>query len=126
MAHEVWFIGLSVNIIYYQNTPTRGSQSRFSGGEWLPNPATVPSERTGLPAARAGCRWPDNQGQVMVMQRIDRRRIERVARIYGSNKAAGAALGITPSSFARLCRRYGIETPYARKRGQWEPAQRAS
>ncbi|MCC7263986.1 MAG: hypothetical protein IT369_15850 [Candidatus Latescibacteria bacterium] len=56
------------------------------------------------------------------MRKIDRERIERVARIYGSNKAAGAALGITPSSFARLCRRYGIQTPYGRKYGQWEPA----
>lgn len=58
------------------------------------------------------------------MRKIDRERIERVARIYGSNKAAGAALGITPSSFARLCRRYGIETPYVRRYRQWEPAQR--
>lgn len=56
------------------------------------------------------------------MRKIDRERIARVARIYGSNKAAGAALGITPSSFARLCRRYGIQTPYVRKHGRWEPA----
>ncbi len=54
------------------------------------------------------------------MRKIDRERIERVARIYGSNKAAGAALGITPSSFARLCRRYGIQTPYVRKHNHWE------
>lgn len=57
------------------------------------------------------------------MRKIDRERIERVARLYRSNKAAGAALGITPSSFARLCRRYGIETPYVRQHGRWEPAQ---
>lgn len=60
------------------------------------------------------------------MQKIDRQRIERVARIYCSNKAAGAALGITPSSFARLCRRHGIETPYTRKFGRRAPMQRAS
>lgn len=52
------------------------------------------------------------------MQKIDPQRVARVARIYANNKAAGAALGITPSSFARLCRRYGIETPYLRKCGQ--------
>jgi len=57
------------------------------------------------------------------MRKIARDRVERVARLYRSNKAAGAALGITPSSFARLCRRYGIETPYARQHGHWEPAE---
>ena len=57
------------------------------------------------------------------MKKTHRERIERVARIYGSHKAAGAALGITPSSFARLCRRYGIQTPYVRTHGRWETAQ---
>ncbi len=36
---------------------------------------------------------------------MDRDRIER----------AGRALGIEPRSFSRLCRRYGVETPYARR-----------
>ena len=34
-------------------------------------------------------------------------------------------LGIAPGSFSRLCRRYGIETPQARKRRQrseWKQA----
>lgn len=57
----------------------------------------------------------------MAMQKIDRHRIERVARIYSSNKAAGVALGITPNSFARLCRRYGIETPYQRQCRRGDP-----
>ena len=47
---------------------------------------------------------------------FSRGRIERAARIYGSNKDAGIALGINPGSFGRLCRRYGIETPQARRR----------
>ena len=47
---------------------------------------------------------------------IDKGRIERAARIYASNQDAGLALGIAPGSFGRLCRRYGIETPQARKR----------
>lgn len=47
---------------------------------------------------------------------INRFRIERAARIYPSNQAAGQALGIVPGSFGRLCRRYGIETPQARRR----------
>ncbi|MEW6749427.1 MAG: hypothetical protein AB1505_00430 [Candidatus Latescibacterota bacterium] len=46
---------------------------------------------------------------------ISRDRIERVARIYKSNKEAGRALGIDPRSFSRLCRRYGITTPYVRR-----------
>ena len=46
---------------------------------------------------------------------IERDRIERAARIYASNQDAGVALGIAPSSFGRLCRRYGVETPKARR-----------
>ena len=47
---------------------------------------------------------------------IARERIERVARIYNNNTDASMALGITRGSFARICRRYGIETPYMRQR----------
>ena len=47
---------------------------------------------------------------------IDRERIERAARIYTCNADASLALGIAPGSFGRLCRRYGIETPQARRR----------
>ena len=47
------------------------------------------------------------------MAGIDRERIERVARIYASNQDASQALGINMRSFGRLCRQYGIETPYA-------------
>lgn len=47
---------------------------------------------------------------------ITRDQIERVARIYKSNQDAGRALGINMRSFSRLCRRYGIETSYARRR----------
>ena len=53
------------------------------------------------------------------MKKIDRERIERVARLYASNEEASQALGIAPGSFSRLCRLYGIETPYARKRKRW-------
>ena len=52
------------------------------------------------------------------MPPIAKDRIERAARIYASNHDAGSALGIAPGSFSRLCRRYGIETPQARKRRQ--------
>ena len=48
-------------------------------------------------------------------RRTDRDRVERAARIYSTNEAASRALGIEPRSFSRLCRRYGIETPYARR-----------
>ncbi len=50
------------------------------------------------------------------MPPIEKNRIERAARIYASNHDAGMALGIAPGSFGRLCLRYGIETPQARKR----------
>ena len=42
--------------------------------------------------------------------------VERVARIYKQNLDASQALGITMRSFGRLCHKYGVETPYARKR----------
>lgn len=50
------------------------------------------------------------------MEGISRERIERVARIYASNQDASQALGIAMRSFSRLCRRYEVETPYARRR----------
>ena len=46
---------------------------------------------------------------------IERTRVERVARLYASNDDAAQALGINPRSFARLCRRYRIQTPHARR-----------
>jgi len=48
--------------------------------------------------------------------RIERERIERVARMYPSTKDASQALGIAPGSFSRLCRQYEIETPRSRRR----------
>jgi hypothetical protein len=56
------------------------------------------------------------------MQKIDRVRIERAARIYASNEEASRAIGIAAGSFSRLCRLYDIETPYARKRRRWSEA----
>ena len=46
---------------------------------------------------------------------MERGPVERAARMYSTNEAASRALGIEPRSFSRLCRRYGIETPYARR-----------
>ena len=50
------------------------------------------------------------------MQRTSKERVERAARMYSSNKDASRALGIAQGSFGRLCRQYGIETPYERRR----------
>ena len=58
---------------------------------------------------------PPNRG-------IAREQVERVARIYHSNEDAGRALGIVDRSFSRLCRQYGIETPYTRRRRQRDAA----
>ena len=46
---------------------------------------------------------------------MDRERIERAARVYATNEAASQALGIRARSFSRMCRRFGVETPYARR-----------
>ena len=54
--------------------------------------------------------------------RVDRERIARAARIYASNRDAGAALGIAAGSFGRLARRYGIETPQARRKRERQDA----
>lgn len=56
----------------------------------------------------------------MVNRGYDRATIERVARIYRSNQDASAALGITLRSFGRLCRKYGVETPYSKRMRQVE------
>ena len=55
------------------------------------------------------------------MKAIPREALERVARMYKSNKEASRALGIHPGSFARLCRRHGIDTPYVRLHGRASP-----
>jgi hypothetical protein len=54
------------------------------------------------------------------MRKIESERIERAARIYASNQEASQALDIAPGSFSRLCRAYGIETPYVRRRRRRE------
>ena len=50
------------------------------------------------------------------MDKVSRESVERVARMYKQNKDASAALGVSLRYFARLCRLYQIETPYARHR----------
>jgi len=50
------------------------------------------------------------------MNGIAREHVERAARVYHRNVDAAAALGITERSFSRLCRRFELETPYARRR----------
>lgn len=49
------------------------------------------------------------------MRPVIREDLERVARLYRSNKEASRALGIHPGSFSRLCRQHGILTPYMRR-----------
>jgi hypothetical protein len=54
-----------------------------------------------------------------------REQLERVARMYHSVNDASRAMGITPRSFSRLCRKYDIDTPWQRKRRSREEARRA-
>lgn len=64
-------------------------------------------------------------GMSTVERGIERERLERVARLYSSNDLASQVLGITARSFSRLCRRFGVETPYARKRRRLSEARRS-
>ena len=49
-------------------------------------------------------------------KKMSRNQLERAARIYRTNKEAGAALGISGVGFAIACKREGVETPAARGR----------
>ena len=49
---------------------------------------------------------------------FSREQIDRVARMYKCNGDACRALGITLRSFSRLCRKYDLESPFARRRRQ--------
>lgn len=49
------------------------------------------------------------------MRATPRDYVERAARVYRMNADAASPLGITPGSFARICREHGIETPYVRR-----------
>lgn len=60
------------------------------------------------------------------MQKVPVEWIERAARVYSSNADACKALGIAGGTFGRLCRQYGIETPFARQRNARTRARRAS
>ena len=53
---------------------------------------------------------------------ISRLEVERAARIYKTNRAAAAALGIQPGWFGELCQKYNIETPFVRCRRQEQEA----
>lgn len=53
-------------------------------------------------------------------KRLDPDRIRRCARLYANNHDAGRALGLRAATFARLCQRFGIETPAERKRREHE------
>ncbi len=56
-----------------------------------------------------------------MMKSVSPEALERVARLYGTNAEAAAALGMTMRGFGRACRRQGIETPYVRKRRMRRP-----
>jgi len=49
---------------------------------------------------------------------IPKEQIERAARVYRTNRLASNALGIHLATFSRLCREYGVVTPFERRRQQ--------
>ncbi|HJP33592.1 MAG TPA: hypothetical protein QGF95_23825 [Candidatus Latescibacteria bacterium] len=59
----------------------------------------------------------------MLDKGFTKEQVERVARMYHSVNDASRAMGITPRSFSRLCRKYDIDTPWARKRRLRQEAQ---
>lgn len=59
------------------------------------------------------------------MRKVPKDQIERAARLYRSNKDASLALGITLQAFGRICRRYEVETPHARRRRRQNEARAA-
>ena len=59
---------------------------------------------------------PTSHHRHEAMNRVTKDELQRVARIYKSNKEASIALGIHAGTFARLCRKHGILTPYVRQR----------
>jgi hypothetical protein len=61
----------------------------------------------------------------MLDKGFTKEQVERVARMYHSVNDASRAMGITPRSFSRLCRKYDIDTPWKRKRRSRKEAQRA-
>ena len=42
---------------------------------------------------------------------VSKKQMERVCRMYRTNSDAGKALGINPSSVARICKRHGLVSP---------------
>ena len=50
-----------------------------------------------------------------LLNRVTEEELQRVTRLYKSNKEASIALGIHSGTFSRLCRQHGILTPYVRK-----------
>lgn len=45
---------------------------------------------------------------------MERNELERAARVYRTNKAAATAMGISATTFDKLCRKHGVETPHLR------------
>jgi len=51
---------------------------------------------------------------------ISRERVERASRIYNTVEDAALAMGISGTTFRRLCERFNIDTPAERRRKQAE------
>jgi hypothetical protein len=76
-------------------------------------------QNNGTPFAnKRGKSLTPNKEDTLVNKGLSREQIERVARMYKCNQDASRALGITIRSFSRLCRKYDIESPFARRRRQ--------
>jgi hypothetical protein len=57
----------------------------------------------------------------MILTGVPSAVLERAARVYKTNKDAGAALGMSMRELSRACRRHDIETPYTRRQKDRRP-----
>lgn len=62
-------------------------------------------------------------GEIQMDRGFTKEQVERVARMYHRVDDASRAMGITPRSFSRLCRKFEVDTPWKRKRRGREQAQ---
>jgi len=52
------------------------------------------------------------QGEAVIRTKEE---VEQAARVYPTIKDAARASGIAEKTFSKLCRQYGVETPYQRE-----------
>ena len=103
------------------------STRKETGAESVAEAETMKGASSRQPSpARPGCPSATRAFSCSAMQADDDniigksgirlRQLRRAARLYHMNPDAATALGVTTTSFVKLCEKHGIETPLARKK----------